>query len=88
MIHHVYGGTIPEGEPLAGAWTTILVTPHDPHGKLEIQTQLSGLPFLTSFDHEPTDEEMEALQDTHEGVIFTDSASGFLTTLRQEKRDE
>jgi hypothetical protein len=69
-IWHVYGAVLPEGQKLAGCWLTVtleLEIPQEmpPFWKSDDddETLWEGLPYLASFDHAPSEEEMEALRD-------------------------
>lgn len=62
IVWHVYGRTRTEGE-LAGCWMTLALGLSVPQ---EMPYEWHGLPYLASFDHDPTEEEMEILRDAHE----------------------
>lgn len=76
---HVYGLAVPDGHFLAGCWFTMMIKPQVPQemppsmpidwkdfgvreGATTKRTAVQA-PYLASFDHKPTDEEMDALQE-------------------------
>lgn len=59
MIWYVYGGIVEHGD-LKGAWATITLELSRPQ---EMLYEHGGLPYLASFDHDPTEEEMDVLRD-------------------------
>lgn len=75
---HVYGMKVPEGHFLAGCWWTIVIKPERPQEmpptwRLDWKEDLgmknapdkpmwAEAPWLGSFDHEPTEAELEAFK--------------------------
>lgn len=74
-VWHVYGGIVSHGE-LQGAFATITLELTQPQ---EMLYEHGGLPYLASFDHEPTEEEMDVLRESDgygDWDKFYDTAKG------------
>lgn len=79
---HAYGATMPVDDPqYAEAWVMVVIGPvhvgpdeQRPSGKAAVRDDFrfpdgTELPYLTSWDHEPSDEEKAALEPAEEGAV-------------------
>ncbi len=58
----LYGFTVPDGRQLAGCWMQVLVGPiRPPHVVLARMSGELGPPLLATWDHRPTDDEVDAV---------------------------
>lgn len=62
-VWHVYGHVVPKGKRMAGCWLTMTIELAHPQ---EMPYTMYDMPYLVSFDHSPSEEEMEALRDVYD----------------------